>query len=348
MEGPVVGNHRGGAAPPSVVAEAPAGVVPGSRPVGLRVSVVVGAHLRVQYLKRAVESVARERPDEIIVVKFAEDPELDAELASMGARVHRTKEPLAGGKFAEGIELASGDLVVFLDDDDVFLPGKLARVREVFRDPRVVFYTNRFLPFTTTPPERGVLGPVRLFDASVGDQYYRGLKPAISSCLAGRREVLRPWTDDLRRLRVADHTMFMMAVTTRQWIAIDQSILTGWHLNEVGGVLRPANSVWYVAGANGRNDVTWMLDLLDRQPTEVRTTLTPVVAKAIVHLVFLTGDTQFHEYRRTVRALLDGVGVRRPLTIGTILLVAYPLSPKLAIAIGRLWKSLVGFHYHPD
>lgn len=312
-----------------------------------RVSVVIGAHLRVQYLKRAVTSAVRQGPDETVVVKFASDPELDAELTRLGARVFVTREPLPGGKFADGIEQTNGDVISFMDDDDVFLSGKIDRVREVFSDSRVVFHANRYTAFTDVVPEVGRPGPLRLFDTALGDQYWSGLQPVISACASVRREMIRPWIGDLRRLGVSDHTMFMMAVKARRCIAMDQSVLTGWHLNQIRGVLRPASSIWYQPGASARFDYSWMLDLLDSESGGVRATLTPMVAKAIVHLVFLTGERQFHEYRRTMRALLDGVGVRRPLAIGTILLVGYPVSPRLALALGRTWKSLVGFQHNP-
>lgn len=315
---------------------------------GPRVSVIVAAHTRVQFLKRAVASVASQGPDELIVVKFTHDPELDAELTTMGATVRVTREPYQGGKYAEGIEQSTGDVVALLDDDDVFLPGKVARMREVFGDPRVVFWADRYAPFSDVPPEHGEAGAVRLFKTGETAQSDNGLKPVISSCISVRREMIAPWLGDLRKLTIADHTIFMMAVVARKWMAMDRSVLTGYHLSEVKGVLRPANTIWYRPGATPLKDITWMLDLLESQTGAVRETLTPVVARAIIHLVFLTGETQFREYRRTMRAILDGVGVRRPLTVPTTLMFGYPLSPKLAISLNRIWKSLVGYHYNPS
>lgn len=309
---------------------------------GPSVSVVIGAHTRVEFLKRAVQSVAVQRPDELIVVKYARDAGLDDELAGLGARVHVSREPCSGGKFAEGIEIATGKVVAFLDDDDVFLPGKIARIRSVLNDPRVVFYANGYVPFTDTPPERGETGPLQLFETALGDQYRQGLKPVLTSCASVRREMLLPWLDELRTLTVADHPMFMKAVTARKWIAMDRSILTGFHLVQVGRVVRAANTIWYRPGASAQRDIAWMLDLLDSETGGVRKTLTPMVVNCVVHFVFLTGETEFKEYRRTMRALLDGVGVRRPLTVPSILMFGYPLSPKLAISLNRMWKSFVG------
>ena len=312
----------------------------------LRVSVVVAAHTRVDFLKRAVASAAEQSPDEIIVVKFTEDPALDRELGQLGATVVHSREPFQGGKYAEGIERASGDVVVALDDDDLILAGKIARVRSVFLDPSVVCYTNRYLPFTETPPPAGELRPIRRFGTDRGNQFREGLKPVLMSCLAFRRSTLLPWTSDLRRLTIADHTIFMIAVAERQVMAMDSSILTGYHVGTVEGQLRPAQSIWNRPGASPERDLRWMLDLLDSASDGARETLNPMVANAIIHLVFLTGDTNFHDYRRTMRAILHGVGIRRPLVVPSTLMFAYPISPRLTISLYRTWKSLVGYHHH--
>jgi len=324
---------------------ASASAAPGDR-ARLRLSVVVAAHTRVDFLKRAVQSAADQSPDEIIVVKFTRDAALDRELAQLGATVLWTQEPFQGGKYAVGIERASGDVVVALDDDDVFLPGKVARARTVFEDPDVVCYTNRYLPFTDSPPPAGEPSPVRRFETGRGNQYREGLKPVLMSCLAFRRATILPWLDDLKRLTIADHTIFMIAIAQRKVVAMDQSVLTGYRVGRVEGELRPAQSIWNRPGASAQRDLKWMLDLLDSTTDGVRDTLTPMVANAIIHLVFLTGDTQFHEYRRTMRAILHGVGVRRPLVVPSTLMFLYPVSPKLAVSLYRTWKSLVGFHHH--
>ncbi len=312
----------------------------------VRVSVVISAHTRVQFLKEAVSSVASQYPDEILVVKYSTDPELDAELTRLGTRVHHSTEPYQGGKVAEGIELARGDVVALLDDDDIFLPGKVRRLRETFADPRIVLYANRYLPFTDTPPTTEGDRPIRLYQTSAGNQFREGLKPVLASCIAVRRETMVPWLGDLRRLTIADHTLFMIAVTQRQWMAMDQSVLTGYRVGRVDGALRPAQSIWNRPGATAERDIKWMLDLLDAQSDGVRETLNPMVVNAVIHLVFLTGDAHFHEYRRTMRAILHGVGLRRPLLVPSTLMFVYPVSPRLAITLNRTWKSLVGWHHH--
>ena len=341
---PPNGGSSATAGPPLAPAQDGEALRPSGEPP--RVTVVIAAHTRTQYLRRAVGSAAAQGADEILVVKFARDPELDAELAAMGARVHLTKEPLQGGKIAEAIELATGEAVVLLDDDDVLLPGRVAHMREIFHDPRVVFASNGYRPFTDTPPPAGPTAPLRLFKTGEVDQLKNGLKPMLTSCLTVRRSMMLPWLGDLRRLVIADHTIFMMAVIARQWMAMDLTALTGYHLGAFGADLRPKQSIWRGSGANARGDIAWMLDTLDGQRGAVHATLNPVVATAVVHLVFLTGDPAFGNYPRAMRALLDGVGIRRPLTVPTTLMFLYGFAPRLAVGLNNAWRSLVGFHHN--
>lgn len=311
-----------------------------------RMTVVIAAHTRTEYLRRAVSSATSQGAEEVLVVKFAHDPELDAELMALGARVHVSAERFQGGKVAEAIGIATGEAVVLLDDDDVLLEGRVAHMREIFRDPRVVFASNGYRPFTDTPPPPGPSRPVRLFKTGEVDQLRRGLKPMLTSCISVRRSMILPWLDDLRRLVIADHTMFIMAVIARRWMAMDPTALTGYHLGAYGTDLRPKQSIWRGSGANARGDIAWMLDQLDAQTGAVHDTLTPVVAKAVVHLVFLTADPAFGNYRREMRALLDGVGIRRPLTVPTTLMFLYGFAPRLAVRLNNIWRSLVGFHHN--
>lgn len=98
------------------------------------VSVVITTHNRQREVLRAIRSAAGQTLPalEIIVVDDASSPALnDAEVAAQSAspvrliRHDQARGP-AGARNA-GIRAASGDWVAFLDDDDQFVPEKLAR-----------------------------------------------------------------------------------------------------------------------------------------------------------------------------------------------------------------------------
>ena len=115
------------------------------------VSVIVTAHDRREFLRGAVESVLAQDLDpaefEVLVVKILPDPETDTWLAGLGPRVRTYTDPALtrlGQKLAFGIARARGNVVCFLEDDDRYLPAKLATVAARFRsDATLRYFRNR-------------------------------------------------------------------------------------------------------------------------------------------------------------------------------------------------------------
>jgi glycosyltransferase involved in cell wall biosynthesis len=116
---------------------------------GLTVSVVIPTYNRAQLLARALRSVLPEcQPgDEVIVVDDGSSDDTEAVVRAFGppvrylAGVHRG----AGAARNMGIRAASGDLVAFLDDDDEWMPGKLAWQRTILQQfPDVLFLFSDF------------------------------------------------------------------------------------------------------------------------------------------------------------------------------------------------------------
>lgn len=96
------------------------------------VSVVVPTRDRPELLRRAVDAVlAQEYPGPIEVIVVADQSEPDESLRRDGddRRVRviaNARTPGLAGARNTGILAAEGDLVAFCDDDDEWLPGKLA------------------------------------------------------------------------------------------------------------------------------------------------------------------------------------------------------------------------------
>lgn len=112
------------------------------------VTVIITAHSRREFLKGAVESVLKQTLDrnayEIIVIKNFVDHDLDLFLDQSGVRVLDCNVRL-GMALSLGIQLARGEVVSFLDDDDYFLPEKLSLVRAAFTEnPRLGYFHNSF------------------------------------------------------------------------------------------------------------------------------------------------------------------------------------------------------------
>lgn len=113
------------------------------------ITVVVTAYRRKRYLRDAVRSAIDQTLDrskyEIIVLKDFADPEIDGWLAGLSPPVRVVTEdiPVLGAMAARGFELARGEVVSLLDDDDRYRRPKLQGVYDLFqRDPRLVYVRN--------------------------------------------------------------------------------------------------------------------------------------------------------------------------------------------------------------
>ena len=110
------------------------------------ISVLVTAHHRAEFLRAAVDSVlGQELPRahyEVIVVKNFDHPEIDRYLSDRGVLNCRTDAGSLGAKLEVGLQVASGPVIAFLEDDDVFQPDRLALLERAFEDPEMGYFHN--------------------------------------------------------------------------------------------------------------------------------------------------------------------------------------------------------------
>lgn len=157
------------------------------------VSVVVTAYRRTDYLEGALRSALAQEdpPDEILVVED-NPPYPPASRESHGATtVRRFHEslPRVGESLAFGIEQASGDVVAFLDDDDRYLPQKVAFVRRVFRDHPEVDFARHAVTYI--------------------DEQDRAIPPPYYPARPYREGLVPPVLSALSRIQVAAHVSSM-------------------------------------------------------------------------------------------------------------------------------------------
>ncbi len=114
------------------------------------ISVVITAYDRKEFIQEAVQSIIDQKLErekfEIIVVKNFIDDRIDEFLSrSSVVNVYSDEKPL-GAKLAYGIEKAKGEVISFLEDDDLFLPFKLGEVYEIFQDNKdIVYFKNEII-----------------------------------------------------------------------------------------------------------------------------------------------------------------------------------------------------------
>ncbi|EQD40678.1 cell wall biosynthesis glycosyltransferase, partial [mine drainage metagenome] len=103
-------------------------------------SVIVTAHRRSAYLRAAVESaLCQTLPRsqyEVVATKDFADPDLDRFLEETGVRVIPYQGDELGLMYLRAASEAEGEVLLFLDDDDLFEPSKLAVTARIFgEDP---------------------------------------------------------------------------------------------------------------------------------------------------------------------------------------------------------------------
>lgn len=143
---------------------------PGSTP---SFSVVVAAHQAAGTIGEAIDSALGQTrpPHEIIVCDDGSTDDLDTALAPYAGRIVLLRQENAGEGAAKnaGVGRATGDYVVFLDADDIFLPKRLEALGELAaaRPDLDVLTTDAFLEVDGTAVRRCYEGSWRF---EVNDQ----------------------------------------------------------------------------------------------------------------------------------------------------------------------------------
>ena len=208
---------------------------------GPTVTAVVTAHDRSGFLPEAVASALASTADEVVVVRnfsgpiegvegrYRDIPCLDAE---------------TGVKEAVGLESARGEIVAFLDDDDLWDPGKVPRVRELFGgDPRLAYYCHDQTPVdaagrpVTAGHREWALKDPRRFASWDGRDFrtlFQEIWPGNNSSTVVRRDWGLGWAPALREAGwAADRFWIAAALIDRRSIRLEATPLTRLRLHEL-------------------------------------------------------------------------------------------------------------------
>lgn len=107
-----------------------------------RVSIVTPSFQQGAFIERTIQSVLTQDqpPDEYVVVDALSTDQTEPILARYASSVRCVREPDRGQADAvnKGIVSTTGEIIGWLNSDDVYLPGALKSVREVFEsEPRI-------------------------------------------------------------------------------------------------------------------------------------------------------------------------------------------------------------------
>jgi glycosyltransferase involved in cell wall biosynthesis len=163
-------------------------------------TVLITTHNYGHFVGEAIDSVLSQDfpPDEleILVVDDGSTDNTADRIKPYGSRVRYLYKPNGGQASAlnMGVANARGEIVVLMDADDLFLPGKLEKVSEAFRrDPTLGMVYHPLLEWNVRTAQRRNRGlPLVSGDMRKQAERFFSYIPHPTSCIALRRSCLGP------------------------------------------------------------------------------------------------------------------------------------------------------------
>ncbi len=187
------------------------------------ISVIITAYNRKEYILKAIKSALNQTLDkkyyEIIVVKNFNDDEIDNFINK-----NNIKSILSNNKLLiiDGIKCSQGNIISFLEDDDLFFNNKLETVNKIFNDKNIVYYHNYYYPINDS------------------DEYTNFNNQDITfnmSCISISKNIIE--IDKLKNIKtITDLFMYLSALDYGGEIKIDKAKLTYYRFhNSVSNII---------------------------------------------------------------------------------------------------------------
>ena len=211
------------------------------------VTIVVVSHARRNYLISAIRSALNQTADrdsyEIIAVKDYSDHEIDTFLRSNGVTIVDTVYGPIGAYMKLGVENAKGEVIAFLDDDDIFVPTKVQTLfGEFLSDPQLIYFHNSYMTIDSNG-DRLVKGHLSLIPQTtlVRHEDKSFLLSAVSryaafnsSCIAVRRRSLSSEFLQVmeKQSRIPDFLLYWHAINANGNILVSDKVLTKYRFHQ--------------------------------------------------------------------------------------------------------------------
>ena len=114
-----------------------------------RITVIITAHTRQEFIRTAIDSVLSQDIDmndvEVILIRNFFDTDIEALAERFNIKLVYSDSTL-GIKIRLGIEQSQGEIITFLEDDDIYEHNRLSHILEIFsREQSIVYYHNASL-----------------------------------------------------------------------------------------------------------------------------------------------------------------------------------------------------------
>ena len=275
------------------------------------ISVIVAAFNRREYLISALQSLRNQSlPStkfEVIVIKNYKDERIDRFIVDSGFTSVLISEMKVGEMLRCAFTYTRGNVISFLDDDDVFAPNKLEKVLEVFRNfPRCGYYHNHHsvidasgtdMPFEVREAPRNPLWFENsdAFIRKIG-KIYRFSPDFNLSCISVAREVVANQITILDGVLGATDSSFMiLSLESKLGVYLDNGRLTKYRMHSSTSATLDKDSL--VSGTSVRNlkesILTFQLLYDITKDKRLRKIITQKLVESELKLAIIDGTSSF-------------------------------------------------------
>lgn len=194
----------------------------------MKVSVIIATHNRPLQLQQAYQSVLNQtrRPDEVIIIDDGSDKSVKPlleNLSCQSVKISLERSEVAQGASRSrnrGAEIAFGDVLMFLDDDDTWEPNKISEQLTVFtQNPDVgLVYSGRLVVSDTNREKLLYIIQPNAFGNLYPQILYKNLIGTTSSVAIKRNLFINVGGFDETMPSIEDHEF---------WIRVCQKIRVG-------------------------------------------------------------------------------------------------------------------------
>jgi glycosyltransferase involved in cell wall biosynthesis len=222
------------------------------------ISIIVTAYNRRKYIRQAIQSVINSTLPrdsyELIVVKNFRDEFVDNIVEKLGGKSVLVDIAPIGANISIGIRMARGDVITFLEDDDMYHPVRLEVIADVFRrDPTIIYYHNnvvvidelnspvydKMIERTNIPRKVVAKNGEEKLNAFKLYKWCLGLRP---SAMAVRRSFIARWVNIIKLFPdLVDILIYLFAIVNEGTVLHDPRRLTYYRVSETS-----ASSVRFV------------------------------------------------------------------------------------------------------
>jgi glycosyltransferase involved in cell wall biosynthesis len=215
-------------------------------------SVIVNAYTRREFVLEALgsvinQNVPRESYEIVLISNFNIDENF---IKQHGIKFIFSDIREVGMRISLALEHCRGEVVCFIDDDDVWCPNKLNWVYSIFKsEPRLCYYHNNL----STIDDNGVsivhsihrnaimkIEKIKRVTLSSDTLTYNEIRKVVklasdfnSSCISIRKSLLLPYREYLKRISLSVDTFYFYAslLTKNSTILIDSEKLTKYRIH---------------------------------------------------------------------------------------------------------------------